>query len=102
MKKREIGNLFLHLGVAGALAGLVCWNYWFVVLATFVYAWLREQAQHRWIITGPMPHLSYPAYQLENSTFFGWMTWKRMGEVFAWTGGSILGCLIFYLVRKFL
>ena len=51
MKKRETISLALHVTVAAALAALVCWNHWFMVLATFIYAALREQAQHRYILT---------------------------------------------------
>ena len=81
MKKREVGNLVAHIVVGGALAALVCWNVWFMVLATFIYAALREQAQHRYIIT-PEPGLK-PLVRAEKRTFwdFGWMTWHRIWEV---------------------
>ena len=91
MKKREIGNLFLHITVGAALAGLVCWNYWFVILATFIYAWLREQAQHRYILTYTGEQtFEGRMFFVEKSTFFGWMTWHRIWEVFQWVLGAAL------------
>jgi len=93
MKKREIGNAALHVGIGAALAALVCWNHWFMVLATFIYAFLREQAQHRWII-GPANLPGYKYYVAEKRTFFdfGWLGRKQVSEIAQWVIGSALAC----------
>jgi hypothetical protein len=97
MKKREIGNLALHIVVGAALAALVCWHPAFIILATFIYAWLREQAQHRWIIR-LSPH--YPKlYEVEKQTFFGWMTFRRILEVLQWVIGAAVAVGIMEFVR---
>lgn len=94
MKKRDWGNLGLHMGVALALAFAMVWENWLIVPATFIYTWLREQAQHRWILTkamgGEEPG-SLNLFAVDKQSFFGWMTWHRMFEVFQWTAGSAVG-----------
>jgi hypothetical protein len=100
MKKRETIYLFLHIFVGAGLAALVCFNFWFVVLTTFIYTWLREQAQHRWIHTQATPaehetvepYMVHKLYTRQKQTFFGWMTWHRMWEVFQWTLGAAVAC----------
>lgn len=91
MKKREIKNFAYHVLLCLALAALVLVHRNFLLLATFVYMALREQAQHRYILT-ELSHLSYPAYSIQKRTFwdFGWVTWKRFGEVMQ----GVLGCAI--------
>jgi hypothetical protein len=98
MKKRELGNLCLHIGVGGLLAALVLWSPWFLLSATFVYAWLREQAQHRLIIT-EMGHLHYAAYSVEKRTFFDfdWITGHRVWEIFQW----VIGALVALVAHEF-
>ena len=99
MKKREIGNMALHFAVGGLLAAAVAWNHWMMVSATFVYAFLREQAQHRWII-GESRTVHPPTenstqfvfHQIEKQSFFGWITGHRLWEVFQWTLGAVIGC----------
>jgi hypothetical protein len=97
MKKREITNLILHVCVGYSLALLVCWNSWFIVLATFIYAFLREQAQHRYEITKHQQFSmepDFPVYKVEKQTFFGWITTHRMFEVLQWTAGAALARLL--------
>jgi len=96
MKKREVGSLVAHITVGGALAALVCWNHWFIVLDTFIYAFLREQAQHRYILSSlPAGH----GYTVEKRTFFdfGWVTLHRIWEVMQWVLGAAAACLAFEL-----
>jgi hypothetical protein len=93
MKSRETWNLVAHFTVAYVLAALVCWNFWFVVLATFIYAWLREQGQHRWVILTVDDLVCERKYNtVYKQTFFGWMTWHRIWEVFQWTFGAATAC----------
>jgi hypothetical protein len=87
VKKREAVNLTLHITVGAALAALVCWHPAFIILATFIYAWLREQAQHRYILTRSKGW-AQGVHAVENQTFFGWMTWHRIWEVFQWVIGA--------------
>jgi hypothetical protein len=94
MSKRDWKNLGYHIGVALVLAALVLWNHWFMVLATFIYAWLREQGQHRYDLRRANADSEFlPYYHVEKSTFFGWMTWHRMFEVLQWTFGAALASL---------
>lgn len=90
MKARNVGNFFLHLGVAAALTAGVIFNHWFMVLVTFIYTWLREQAQHRWILIKHFDGTNI--FRVEKQTFFGWMTGHRIWEVFQWTIGSAVIC----------
>ncbi len=97
MKKRNVVNLVAHIGVGGALAALVLWNRWFLLLATFIYAWLREKGQHRYVLSRDGVHgldlaflKLHRLYRVEKSTFFGWMTWHSIWEVFQWE----IGCAV--------
>jgi len=95
VKSREIGNLFLHLGVGLGLTLAACWSDWMLIPGTFVYAWLREQAQHRYIIGKPYERLGDSWMQtVQKRTFwdFGWMTWHSMFEVLQWTLGAAVAC----------
>ena len=106
MKARELGNMALHLTVGLTLTLAACWNFWLLVPVTFVYAFLREQAQHRYILGEP--YTFHPPvegstqdryYRIEKRTFFdfSWMTFHRMWEVMQWTLGSAIGCGIWQL-----
>jgi hypothetical protein len=98
-------DIFLHITVGAALAALVCWNHWFMVLATFVYASLREQAQHRYILENwsteeEESDWGHKVYKIEKRTFFDfrWMTGHRLWEVFQWTLGAAAVCLGYQLI----
>ena len=106
MKKREITNLILHVCIGYSLALLVCWNHWFIVLATFVYAFLRERAQHRYIFSESYTFhppvegsTQFVYYRVEKRTFFdfGWVMPHRMFEVLQWTAGAAVACLLWQL-----
>jgi hypothetical protein len=90
VKKREAISLTLHITVGAALAALVCWNHWFMVLATFIYAWLREQAQHRWVFVDG----AWGEWRKRTFFDFGWMTGHRIWEVFQWVIGAAVVCLV--------
>jgi hypothetical protein len=101
VKKREAVNLTLHITVGAALAAGVCWNHWFMVLATFVYAFLREQAQHR-IEIGEFIYDAAPEnryHRIKKRTFFdfGWLGWKQVWEIGQWTLGAAVACLVWEL-----
>jgi hypothetical protein len=104
MKKREAVNLALHIGVGAALAAAVMWHPAFIVLATFIYAWLREQAQHRYILTEATERPRSPGdlqlYVVDKRTFFdfGWMTGHRIWEVFQWTIGSAVAVALWTFI----
>lgn len=100
MKKREAYNLVLHVCVGYSLALLVCWNSWFIVLATFIYAFLREQAQHRVGLFLANNCEKAGHFVIYKRTFFdfGWVTWHRVFEVIQWTIGAALACLLWYFI----
>jgi hypothetical protein len=87
VKKREVVNLALHIGVGAALAALVAWHFAWIIFVTFIYAWLREQAQHRYILTRNSGW-AQGVHAVENQTFFGWMTGHRIWEVAQWVIGA--------------
>jgi hypothetical protein len=95
MKKREWGNLGLHLGIGGALTALVMWHILFINFAVFVYASLREQAQHRYRSReNPQPGETV----MVKRTFFdfGWLGWKQAFEIGQWTVGSAVVSIPWY------
>jgi hypothetical protein len=95
VKKREAVNLALHIGVGAALAALVCWHPAFIILVTFIYAWLREQAQHRWEFT---LYEDQGLYSIGKASFFGWITGHRIWEVFQWVIGAAVAVGIMEIV----
>jgi hypothetical protein len=70
----------------------------------FVYASLREQAQHRWIHTPCDYHHTdkakhhYLVYHIEKRTFFdfGWLGKKQALEIAQWVGGSAVVSIPWY------
>jgi hypothetical protein len=85
-------NTFWHITVAAALVALVYISHWFLVFDTLIWAALREQAQHRYILeTLPAGH----GYTVEKRTFFdfGWLGKKQVWEVIQWTLGAAVVCL---------
>jgi len=95
MKPREVGNLFLHLGLGLGLTAAVLWFPPAIIPVTFIYAWLREQAQHRYIFTAPPDSITVMVHK---RTFFdfGWVTWHRIWEVLQWTIGSAVAYGVWY------
>lgn len=89
---RELGNGIAHFVIGGGLAALVLWNYWFLVPATFVYAWERERGQHRYDLErADSPDIA-GLYLVHKPGFFGWLTWHRVFEVIQWTAGAAIVC----------
>lgn len=97
---REIGNGILHFVVGGLFALAVCYHAAFMIPATFVYAFLREQAQHRLKLSQETAVLDsqdpgwlqfHDVYRVEKRSFFdfSWLTWHSMFEVLQWTAGAI-------------
>ena len=96
MKGRDVRNAALHLTIGGALAALAAWNIWMIVPVTFIWASLREQAQHRYEIkafTFDTPEEGR-YYRVTKRTFFdfGWLGWQQVGEIIQWTVGAAIGC----------
>lgn len=98
MKKREIGNLALHVVVGGAITALVMYQPLFIILATFIYASLREQAQHRYILTQAPDSRCAKYFTAEKRTFFdfGWLGKKQVFEIAQWTVGSAVVSIPWY------
>lgn len=103
MKTREIGNAFLHLAVGLLLALAASWNHWMLVPVTFIYAFLREQAQHRYILTlhEPPPEYTLGLWNVQKRTFFdfGWLGKKQAFEIAQWTLGAAIGCGLWELIQ---
>ena len=88
----KILDTLLHIFVLGAgLAVLPLISPWFLVLTAFVWATLREQAQHRMILTRA-EDLMPVVYRVRKRTFFdfGWLGWKQVREILETTGGAAL------------
>jgi len=97
VKGREIGNLGLHIGVGGALTALVMWHVLLVNLVVFVFAFLREQAQHRYILTRSKGW-AQGVHAVEKRGFFdfSWLGWKQVREILQWELGSLAVSLPWY------
>jgi len=96
MKLRECANAAFHTAGGCALASTVVWSSWFAVLVVFVFAALREQAQHR-LRLEEHHYLSreagHPVYIVEKRGFFdwSWFRWKHAFEIAEWTLGAAGG-----------
>jgi hypothetical protein len=90
MKKRERWNLLLHIAIGGVLAALAMWHPFWIIFDTFIYAFLREQAQHRFIHGDKLLLDGVPVHTVQKRTFFdfGWLGWKQVFEIGQWTFGS--------------
>jgi hypothetical protein len=89
LKKREAINLGLHIGIGGALAALVMWHPLMIIFDTFIYATLREQAQHRWDMDESPPR--------KRGFFdFGWLGWRQVFEIGQWVIGSAVVSIPWY------
>ena len=82
-----------HFFGAVALTAAVLWNYWLLIPVTFVWAWLREQAQHRYIFDDSNRIAG-------KATFFGWMTWHSMWEAAQWALGAAAVCVAWFFFGR--
>lgn len=100
MKKRDALNIPLHLALGLAVAFAVCWSYWMAIPTTLVWAFLREQAQHRWIIE-EHPAIGAPSTALGKRTFFdfSWLGWQQVFEIAQITTGSAVACGVWYFLH---
>lgn len=99
MKSREIGNLALHVGVGGAITAMVMYQPLFIILATFIYASLREQAQHRLILTRATEKgADLSLFTVDKRGFFdfGWLGKKQAFEIVHWVIGAALVSIPWY------
>jgi hypothetical protein len=104
MKKREIGNLFLHIGVGAALTAAVLWKPPLIIVVVFVFAWLREQAQHRYELTEATERPRSPGdlqlYVVDKRTAFdfGWLGKRQLWEITQWTIGAAIAVAVWTLI----
>jgi hypothetical protein len=101
MKKREWISLGLHIVIGAALTATVMWHILMINFAVFVYASLREQAQHRWILEGEPGAISTSGrklYHANKRTFFdfGWLGKKQVAEIAQWVLGSAVVSIPWY------
>jgi hypothetical protein len=98
MKKREWGNLGLHIGIGGVLTALVMWHILFINFAVFIYASLREQAQHRYEIETFTDRGGTKRTRVDKRTFFdfGWLGWHQVWEIAQWVIGSAVVSIPWY------
>jgi hypothetical protein len=93
----EPGNFALHFFVPVAMI-LAVWAYhWYFVLDVAIFAFLREQAQHRYILTR-IPDERGGGHFVEKRTFFdlGWLGWQQVFEIGQWTLGAIAACTLWH------
>jgi len=86
-------NSVLHIFVMGALlAALPLISHWFLVFDAFIWATLREQAQHRYAIGDKLLLDGVPVYTVQKRTFFdfGWLGEKQVREILETTLGALL------------
>jgi len=96
------GDSALHFFVMGGiLAALPLVHHWFLVLDAFIWAALREQAQHRFLLTHPGDLRCENYWIVKKRTFFdfGWLGWKQVQEIAETTVGAavLLGAYEIYL-----
>jgi hypothetical protein len=87
------GNSALHFFVLGmVLAVLPLVHHWFLALDAFIWAALREQAQHRYILDYPIVSGDKILYEAKKRTFFdfGWLGKKQWQEIMETTLGAVL------------
>lgn len=75
VKRREIGNLILHIAGGALMAVAVMYQDYLIVAVIAVWGLLREQAQHR------------------DEGFFGWINGHRLFEASQWVIGASLGTI---------
>jgi hypothetical protein len=99
MKSREIGNAVLHLVVGFGLVLAACWSYWTLIGSTAIWAFLREQAQHRYKLERS-DAANANLYWVEKRTFFdfSWLGWKQVFEIGQWTIGATVACVLWYFI----
>ncbi len=92
-------NSALHILVLGAaFTALPLWNHHWLILTAFIWSALREQAQHRYILTrataaARVDHAGdLTLYAVDKRTFwdFGWLGWRQVREIAETTGGAAL------------
>ena len=86
-------DLILHITVGALFALAVCWSYWLLIPVTFVWAWLREQAQHRYILNDENRVIG-------KASFFGWMTLHSLWEAAQWTLGAAAVCVAWFFFGR--
>jgi hypothetical protein len=100
MKGREIGNTALHLGGAAAMVAAVWWHDAMIIPVIGIWAWLREQAQHRYILTRSKGW-AQGVYSVEKRSFWdwSWVTWHRVWEAAQWPLGAAVCYGLLSLLR---
>jgi hypothetical protein len=80
----------------------VMWHRAFIILVTFIYTSLREQAQHRYVIgtfvTSPYDDKKY--YTMEKRTFFDfrWLGTRQVWEIGQWVIGSAVVAVLWIFI----
>jgi hypothetical protein len=93
-------NTFLHILGGFLIALAILWNGWLAVPALLVVGFLREQAQHRWIIERNADGWDeaylklHGLHHVKKQTFFGWITGHRLWEVAQWGIGGALAAVV--------
>ncbi len=97
-------NSALHIVLLGmGLAALPLWNHHCLIGTAFIWAALREQAQHRYILTRATAasREDHPGdltlYAVDKRTFwdFGWLKWRQVWEIAQTTGGAVVVVLAY-------
>ena len=102
MKKRELKNFAYHVLLALVLVSLVLVHRYFLLLDVFIWAALREQAQHRYDFDAPA-FVVGDCVVPRKRTFsdFGWLGGKQVGEIFQCVLGAFLALGAYELLLWF-
>jgi hypothetical protein len=93
-------DIALHIIGGFLVSAAIMWIHWLAIPALLIMGFLREQAQHRWILTVSEPHDDgIRLYMVEKQTFFGWITGHRLWEVAQWGIGATIAAVAWQFIK---
>jgi hypothetical protein len=96
----EPGNFAYHFFGAVAMVAAVWFSHWLLILDVAIFAFLREQAQHRYeTAVLVLEDGTKTSYIVRKRTFFdfGWLGWQQVFEIGQWTLGAAVACGVWEL-----
>lgn len=103
MKKRDLGNLFLHIGGGALIAAAIMWIHWLSFPALLIVGFVIEKGQHRWILTvvgtdSNPPHGKLYLAEKRKPLDFGWVTKRSIIEAGCWGGGALIASVVWCFI----